>query len=85
MSKTMSVVADSDEDYGPEVETHLHPIRPDGFCDRHHRLLTYREFNDGRCCWCYPEDRPEWAGGSKRYAGWLEAVARINAPPATGD
>ena len=41
-------------------------------CPRHKRLLTYREFADGRCCWCHPEDRPEWGPAE------LTALARIN-------
>ncbi|MBA2449849.1 MAG: hypothetical protein H0V51_17640 [Chloroflexi bacterium] len=50
-------------------------VRDDGVCTRHHRHLTYREFRDRRCCWCHPEDRPEW----RDRPDVLAALAEINA------
>ena len=48
---------------------------PPDYCHRHNRGFTYREMQAGRCCWCHPEDRPEWQGKPDI----LDALAKINA------
>jgi len=49
------------EDVYEAFVNRLHPELPDGYCDAHHRLLTYQEFKRGRCSWCHPEDHPSTA------------------------